>query len=234
MKKKTFYTECAYLCGLIGMAFGNAFLTHAGFGLSMIVAPAYLLHLKISETLPFFTFGVTDYLFQGVLLLVMVLLLRRFRLSYLFAFVTAVISGYLMDFAIWILGFLPVTLLSTRIVFFLLGLVLVPISVTMMYHTYITPKVYEYFVKQVSGGFHIAIHKFKLGYDWICCAVSVLLSFLFFGFGTFIGINVGTFVSAAINGPLIGKFSAYMDRTFEFKDALPAMKRVFVKSAQSA
>lgn len=141
----------------------------------------------------------------------MILLLRRFRLSYLFAFVTTVISGYLMDFAIWILCFLPVALLSTRIVFFLLGLVLRPISVTMMYHTYITPKIYEYFVKQVSDGFNIAIHKFKQGYDWICCAVSVLLSFLFFGFGTFIGINVSTFVSAAINGPLIGKFSAYME-----------------------
>ena len=55
--RKTFSTELAYLIGIIVLAFGSAFMEKADFGMSMVVAPAYLLHLKISEFLPFYTFG---------------------------------------------------------------------------------------------------------------------------------------------------------------------------------
>lgn len=46
--KKIFYTELSYVMGIIILSMGTAFMEHAEFGLSMIVAPAYLLHLKIS------------------------------------------------------------------------------------------------------------------------------------------------------------------------------------------
>ena len=47
MKKKFFYREWAYVFGLIIMAFASAFSEKAGFGMSMVVAPAYILHLKL-------------------------------------------------------------------------------------------------------------------------------------------------------------------------------------------
>ena len=87
--KKTFYTEASYALGLLIMAFAAAFTEKADFGMSMVVAPAYILHLKLSEFLPWFTFGVAEYAFQGMLVLVTVLVMRRFKLSYLFSFVTA-------------------------------------------------------------------------------------------------------------------------------------------------
>ena len=51
MKKRIFYTEIAYILGLIALALGTAFMEKADFGLSMVVAPPYILHLKISEFL---------------------------------------------------------------------------------------------------------------------------------------------------------------------------------------
>ncbi len=49
MKEKVFYTELSYALGLIIMAFAAAFTEKADFGMSMVVAPAYILHLKVSE-----------------------------------------------------------------------------------------------------------------------------------------------------------------------------------------
>lgn len=53
MKKSMFYMEVAYALGLLALAFGTAMMEKANFGLSMVVAPAYILHLKISEYLLF-------------------------------------------------------------------------------------------------------------------------------------------------------------------------------------
>ena len=82
MKKPVFYTEIAYFLGIALLSLGTALTEYGGFGISMVVAPAYLLHLKICQTLPFFTFGVAEYTLQAVVLLAMILLLRKVKLPY--------------------------------------------------------------------------------------------------------------------------------------------------------
>ena len=42
--KRTFYTEVAYILGIVVLAAGNALMEKANLGMSMVVAPAYLLH----------------------------------------------------------------------------------------------------------------------------------------------------------------------------------------------
>ena len=81
MKKKVFYTELCYVLGLVIMAFAAAFTEKADFGMSMVVAPAYILHLKVSQILPWFTFGVAEYFFQGFLVAVTAVVMRTFKLS---------------------------------------------------------------------------------------------------------------------------------------------------------
>ena len=106
MEKKKFYTEVSYILGLVIMAFGAAFTELANFGMSMIVAPAYILHLKVSESVSWFSFGVAEYCMQGVLVLLTVILVRRFKVSYLFSFITALLYGTLLDRAIYMVSFL--------------------------------------------------------------------------------------------------------------------------------
>ena len=118
--KRTVPTELAYILGLVLIALGAAFMEKANFGMSMIVAPAYLLHLKVSQTYSFFTFGMAEYTLQGVLLILMILLVRRFKLSYLFSFVTAVIYGFILDGFILAISGIQNPGVALRIVFYLL------------------------------------------------------------------------------------------------------------------
>lgn len=221
MKKRVFYSELAYLFGLMILAAGTALMEKANFGMSMVVAPAYLLHLKISQVLPFFSFGMAEYLFQGALLLAMAAILRRFRLSYLFSFVTAVIYGLLLDGAMVLAALLPGAGWIARIADYGIGLLGCSLGVSLLFHTYLSPEVYELWVKEMSarGGFDI--HKYKTAYDCASCLLGVILSFCFFGFGRFEGVKLGTILCALVNGATIGFFSHLLEERFVFRDALP-------------
>lgn len=89
------------------MACAATFTVKADFGIAMVVAPAYILHLKVSELIPWFSFGVAEYFFQGVLVLITIIVMRRFKLSCLFSLVTAVIYGTLLDIAMNVIASLP-------------------------------------------------------------------------------------------------------------------------------
>ena len=224
MKKLTFYTELSYLLGLIIIAFSAALAVKADFGVSMVIAPAYILHLKVSEYLPWFTFGVAEYLFQGFLVIVTTLIMRRFRLSYLFSFVTAVLYGTLVDAASLLLAGLPTDTIAVRLVWYVAGIVLCSFAVSLFFHTYISPEAYELIVKELAAKTRIDISKVKTAYDLISAALGIVLSFSFFGFGVFEGVKWGTIVCAFINGWLIGRFSKLLERFFVFKNKFPLEK----------
>lgn len=226
--KKTFYSETAYLAGILLLAVGTAALELADFGMSMIVAPAYLLHLKVSQYWDFFSFGMAEYVFQAALILLTALLLRRVKISYLFSFATAVVYGFILDGTIWLLSWLPWNAVAFRVVYFAVGEVLCTAGVSMMFHTYISPEAYELVVKEVAEKWNLSINKVKTGYDLGSLVLSVIMSFLFFGFGHFEGIHWGTLVCALINGWLIGKMTVLFERVFAFKDGLP-LRKVFEK-----
>ena len=222
--RKTFYTELAYVLGLIFVALGVAFMEKPDFGVSMVVAPAYILHLKISETYSFFTFGMAEYTLQAVLLIIMALVVRRFKLSYLFSFVTAVIYGFILDLCMLLVSYVPMENMALRITYYTLGMMLCAIGIALFFHTYIAPEVYELFVKEVSSKYGVEIHRFKTGYDICSCLIGVILSFIFFGFGVFRGVKWGTIICAMINGTLIGLCSKFLEQRFEFKDGLGLRK----------
>ncbi len=121
--KKICPSELAYMLGIFILAFGTAFMEKANLGVSMVVAPAYLLHLIISRIWPMYTFGMSDYVFQAFLLIVLSVALRRQRMSYLFSFITAVLHGFTLDFAIRILRALPGTGWAFRLIWYFAGLV---------------------------------------------------------------------------------------------------------------
>ena len=148
MSKRVFYTEISYVLGLIIMAFGAAFTELADFGMSMIVAPAYILHLKVSEILPWFSFGVAEYCMQGLIVLLTIGCVRRFKISYLFSFVTALLYGTILDRAIYVVSFCQSDSLGIRILWFVVGSVLCSIAVSLFFHTYISPEAYELIVKE--------------------------------------------------------------------------------------
>ena len=224
MKKKVFYTEISYVLGLVIMAFAAAFTEKADFGMSMVVAPAYILHLKMSQLFPWFTFGVAEYIFQGLLILITVIVMRRFRISYLFSFVTAVLYGTLLDIAMSIIAPLPDEAFIIRVVWYTVGTVFCSLAVSLFFHTYISPEAYELIVKEIAGKFGFNINKVKTSYDCISTVLGIIMSFAFFGFGVFEGVKLGTVICAFINGFLIGRFSKLLEHLFEFRNRFNAQR----------
>ena len=221
MKKPKFSTEFAYILGIVTLGFGVAFMEKADYGVSMVVAPAYVIYRALSQILPFFTFGMAEYCFQGVLLLVLMLLLRRFRLSFLFSFVTAVLYGLMVDAAMAAVRPLVFDTITLRIFGFAVGLLLSAFGVSLFFKTYIAPEVYELFVREMSAKTGIYLPRFKTGYDIASCVLGVALSFAFFGFGRFVGVKLGTVFCALVNGTIIGLFGRLWEKHFTFIDLLP-------------
>ncbi len=222
--KRKFFTESAYICGILALAFGTALMEKADLGLSMVVAPAYLLYRKLSLSWSFVSFGMAEYLLQALLLLLLTLVLRRFRPYFLFSFVTAVVYGFTLDGAMALIAPLGCSSLAVRIVFFLLGFALAALGVAFMFQTYIAPEVYELFVKELSADRNWDINRVKTVYDCVSCLVAILLSFLFFGPFHFEGVKLGTVFCALLNGRLIGLYSRLMNKRWSFQDQLPLRK----------
>ena len=224
MKKRVFYTELCYVLGLIIMAFAAAFTEKADFGMSMVVAPAYILHLKMSQIFPWFSFGVSEYIFQGVLILITILIMRSFKRSYLFSFVTAVLYGTLLDLAMRIISALPDQTFPFRVLWYVTGTVLCSFAVSLFFHTYLSPEAYELIVKEISEKFKLNINKVKTLYDCLSTLLGIIMSFAFFGFGVFEGVKLGTVICALINGFLIGRFTKLLEKYFVFENKLPLEK----------
>ena len=93
MRKIKLHSETLYLFATVLLAFSVAMLTAADLGISMIVAPAYLLSLKTG----FLTFGQAEYVIQAGLFIVFCLVMRKCKALYLSSFLTCLFYGAVLD-----------------------------------------------------------------------------------------------------------------------------------------
>lgn len=224
MKKRVFYAEFAYLLGVALLAFGTALVERGDLGMSMAVAPAYVLHLKVSQTLPFFTFGIAEYVLQAIVMIVMLILIRKWKHTFLMTAVTTLLYGFLLDLSIGLVALLPHMEFWARLGVYTVGMLLIFAGVAMLFHTYLAPAAYELFIKEVSAKWNFDIHKCKTVYDCTSCLIAILMSFAFFGFGQFQGVKLGTVIAALCGGTFVKLFSRLYERLWDFRDLLPLRK----------
>ena len=227
-EKKTFYCELAYILGILALTIGNTFMARADFGMSMVVAPAYIIHLKVSQFASFYTFGVSGYVFQLFLLVVLFIAVQKIEKRYFLSFVTALIYAFVIDVVMIVVGMFPYNGLVWKVIFFISGLLVSTTGVALLMHAKFPPEAYDLFVKEVSRRYNISLVKVKTVYDCCSCVLAVALSLIFFG--AFVGVNWGTIVCALTNGFLIGKISGFLERNFVFKTAfLNNIRRIGIK-----
>ena len=219
-RKKIFYAEFAYAAGIVLLALGTALMERADYGMSMVVAPAYIVHLKLVQFLPWFSFGVAEFALQGLLLVALSLWMGRFRRSYLFSFVTAVLYGLALDGSICAAAWIPANGIALRLVCYACGMILCASGVALLFHSYIPPEAYELVVKEIAVRQRWDLGRVKTAYDCISCAAGVALSFAFFGWGQFEGVKAGTIFCALVNGSLIGWIDRRLSTSLEFRDGL--------------
>lgn len=222
MKKPVICTEILYLVALATLAFGTALMVYGDFGMSMVLAPAYILHLYISQFLPFFSFGVAEYALQAVILLTLTLVMRRGKLSYLLSFAAAVLYGVILDASSMLTALLPVNL-YLRIAGYAIGGVICCASLALLFGSYLPPAAYELFTKELAAKLQKPVHKVA-GYYYIgSLLLSVILSLLLFG--KLRGVGIGTAICAFAYGTLIRLFQTAYGKLFRIQDRFPLRKK---------
>ena len=93
MKKISKMSEAAWLFYTVVCALGVVLCTKADFGLSMIAAPPYILHVAISPYLPIFTQGFSQTVWQIFLLAVLCVAVKRVKWKYLWCLAASFLSG---------------------------------------------------------------------------------------------------------------------------------------------
>lgn len=228
MKKIKLYSELVYILAQLGLTLAVAIMAAADFGLSMIVAPAYI----VSQKFTIFTFGQWDYIIQGILFIVFCLCMKKIKFTYFVSFITCVIYGTLLDIWRLIIPMLNPEItapgsmsIAVRILFFIIGELLTAITVTLFFKTYIYPQVCDLFVKGVSEKYNLDRTRFKKIFDLGCLVLSVALTLIFFR--KFVGIKWGTVIITFINGVLIGFFSKLYDKYIETIELFPRFASKF-------
>ena len=92
-KKLKIPSEAVYILAVAFLSLAVAMISAANFGVSMIVAPAYLLSLKLE----FLTFGQAEYVIQAGLFVVFCIAMRGFKIVYLSSFATCLVYGAALD-----------------------------------------------------------------------------------------------------------------------------------------
>ena len=142
--------EVAWFLGIVFCSLGVCLTVKCDFGVSMIIAPGYILYLKLSQFFSWFTLGMSQYIVQGSLIVALTILMRRFKLKYLLCFLTAVIHGIFVDLWNIILKSILCTGLVDRILCFLVGTIITALAIALMLRTYLPQEVHELVVKEIS------------------------------------------------------------------------------------
>lgn len=215
MKKIKISSELVYVLATFLLSLAVSMHTAADFGLSMIVSPAFLISVK-TEVL---TFGQAEYILQGALFIVLCISLKRFKPIYLFSFFSGFFYGTVLDLWRLVIPHFNPNLTTPqdiniyiRIIYFIVGLLLTTLSIAMFFRCYIYPQVYDFFVKAISERYNLKIKSVKLINDITFLVVSVVLSLIFFN--KLVGVGIGTFIAAFLNGFLINSFGNLIDKIF--------------------
>ena len=235
MKKLKHASELLWLLGIIFVALGVAICSKADLGVSMIAAPAFVVAEALSRLWSGFSVGVTEYLLQGVILIVLCIAVRRFTWRYLLTFAVAVLYGYVLNFFIWLLGGVSFDAVWLRWVMLLVGDVIVGFGVACFFRTYLPLQVHELFVAELADRFHLNLNKTKSVFDVSLLVISVTLALVLFGdaatfdwstigYTSFHSLGLGTLVTTAINSPIIALMGKLIDRLFEATPKFPKLE----------
>ncbi len=220
-KKIGKFNEIGWLIGIIVLALSICLMSKSGFGVSMVVSPAYIIHLAVVDKLPWYTFGTSGYIFQAVMLIIMCVVIGKFRWRFLLSFATAVISGLVLDVWIAIFGADVAATMPMRIVYYALGLLCSGLSLPLLFRSYMPIEVYDLFVRELIAKFHFKMGVFKWIYDFSLLAIATIITLIVNGNLT--GLGIGTLICAFLNSPLIVIFGKLYDRFFTFDPLLPSL-----------
>ena len=199
---------------------GVTLSARAGYGVSMIEAPVYVIYLRLSQSMPKFTFGMAEYTLQAIVLILLCVLIKRFRARYLLSFGTAVLFGVILDAWRNVIGTEVYENTGMRFFACALSIVTVSFAIACFFRTDLPQEVWELFVKEYSENKNKKMTKVKWIYDLTSLTVGIILLLILLRKFVWTAIGVGTIITTVVNAPLIGAFGKLIDKIWKDKEGV--------------
>lgn len=217
-KEKTLFRgEAALPIALVIDSFGVVLMLYSAAGISAISSVPY----AFSEVFPALSLGTWTYIFQGLLVMSLMIMRKKFVPSYLFSFVVGFVFGELLDLhELWI-NVLPDSL-PWRIVWFVVSYVLLSIGIAISNRCGLPIVPTDLFPRELSDITKVGYPKIKICFDVSCLVVTAALTF--FGLGHIEGLGIGTVLAAFTMGKTVGLCGNFLDKHFRFESFLTRRK----------
>lgn len=222
MKKLAKMNEAAWVCGVLLCALGVTLCTKANFGLSMIAAPPYIIHIFMQNFFPWYSQGTSEYIWQAFLLTVVCIAVRRFKPKYLLSFVAAILFGFAIDG--WLLLFGGRTAFATipmRVIALILGENITAFAIACYFRTDMPLQIYELVVAEIARMLKLHLNKAKQINDICMLILSAVLALILNR--SFQGIGIGTVLITIVNAPLITLYGKLLDKYCDFSPRFPRL-----------
>jgi len=205
-----FKRSIALIAGLFIMAFGVALSVKANLGTSPISCVPYVYSLGFPITI-----GAASIVMNAVLILLQIAVLRKeYQLIQLLQFPVAVVFGFFIDFAMFILSDLQPSNYLWQWILCLLSCAIIAFGVFLEVKAKVTYLAGEGLSLAISKAFHMEFGKVKVGLDSTLVIIGIVSSFLFLH--NIQGIREGT-IAAAL---LVGTMAKFYSKKLVFVDRL--------------
>ena len=211
--KKVLRGEAALGLVVLINSLGVRLMLQSGSGISAISSVPYAFH----QVFPKLTLGTWTYLFQGLLIGVLMIMRKKFVPSYLFSFVVGFAFGEMMDVhELWITQ-LPLNI-PLRILYFVLSYVILCFGIALSNRCKLPIIPTDLFPRELSDITKVQYSRIKIGFDVTCLVITACMTF--FCLGHIMGLGIGTVAAAFTMGKGIAMIGNWMDRYVTFVSVL--------------
>ena len=196
-----------FLVGLFVNSLGVSLITKANLGTSPISSIPYVLSLNFPFTLGNFTIFFSIFL----IVLQLIILRKNFKLEHILQIPVSIIFGYFIDFAMILLSWVNPEEYLMKIVYLLIGCLILGVGVYMEVLADVVMLPGESFVRAIVLTWKTNLGTTKICFDVSMSVIAAVLSFVFAG--RLAGVREGTVIAALLVGfiaRLIGKKLAFL------------------------
>lgn len=201
--------ELALLTAVVLNSFSVVLMLYSGSGISAISSVPF----AFSEVFPRLTLGTWTYIFQGLLILSLMQLRKKFVPSYLLSFGVGFVFSQLLDLFGLYIHLLPQDLFW-RVVYFVISYVIICIGIALSNRCGLPIIPTDLFPRELSNIIKVAYAKIKITFDVTCLAITAGLTALLLGHLD--GLGIGTILAAFTMGKGVAFAGNYLDQHFQF------------------
>lgn len=212
-EKKTFRGELALVIAVLINSFSVVLMLYSNAGISAISSVTY----AFSLVFPKLTLGTWTYIFQGTLILSLMIMRKKFVPMYLFSFVVGFAFSMLLDLNKAWINILP-TALGWRIVYFVISYLLLSVGIAFSNRCKLPIVPTDLFPRELADITKAGYPKIKIAFDVICLAVTAAMTFFFLGH--LYGLGIGTVLAAFTMGKMVGIVGNLLDKKYVFTSFL--------------